>query len=447
MSKVMSGIVIFMSCLSFVFGRGNKQQEVPEGRIGIEYFLWGDATEQENTRNLVQQYNNSQDRIWLMSTVVPLGEYMTKLNTLAATGSLPDVAIIHDDYVLSWAARGMMADVSDMFDREDFKVFDEAVFKYKGKPVASGISNNIAILYYNKDIFDNAGLPYPPSKAEDAWTWDQFVDIAKRLTKDSTGKTPFDAGFNPNDTVNYGVSFNYTPWILNGFAVSNGGGFWSEDHKTLTINSPETSEAMQSIADLFVKDHCAPNPSTGLGDSAMGMLSGKVAMAIDGHWAIGLTYSLAAKEGLNYSVGVLPKFKKPITTNTSPAVCVFKSTKHLVEAKEVAMFLSKPEGGMAAILQGICQPTIKSWYTDEKKIKEWVVSPLKPPLEDYRHAVIEYTLNNLVESPLHYFSKWPDFLSILYPAMDPVWQGRKTAKAALDQAFPALKRVFDSAEK
>ena len=51
------------------------------------------------------------------------------------------------------------------------------------------------IIYYNKKIFDEAGVPYPPTKWTEAWTWDEFVNVAKKLTKDKNGNNALSPNF------------------------------------------------------------------------------------------------------------------------------------------------------------------------------------------------------------------------------------------------------------
>jgi multiple sugar transport system substrate-binding protein len=404
---------------------------------------WGNEVEQQTVQTTLDTFNAAQDKIW--ATYIPTPEdYMTKLNTMASSNSLPDAAMLGEDQVLRWAANDMLLDLSDLFPTQEEQPIPAVRFVYQGKPIAYSLANETWILYYNKDIFDKAGLPYPPSKAENAWTWDQFVDVAKKLTKDSGGRTPNDRGFSPGNIVAYGIAFNYGSSFWPVLGHSNGGGWFSDDGKTLLINSPETVEAAQAVADLYLKHHCAPNPSTGgVGDSAIAMLSGQVAMAIDGQWAIGLNYLNAMKEGLRYGVAVLPKFKKAVSCNTGGPAVVFKSSKHPAEAKEMVRQFYDPEKNLLFIQTGIWQPIRMSWYKNEQHIKTWADHPNRPPLEEYRNAVINYTLNNLVQTPYFYFPNWAEFNDLLTPAMDPVWQGTKTAKQALDEVYPALKELFD----
>src|SRR5690606_32249712 len=93
------------------------------------------------------------------------------------------------------------------------------------------------ILYYNKDLFDAAGLAYP----DDTWTRDTFTEAALALTQDSAGKRSGEADFNVDDIVQWGVSHNLG-YGLAAHVWNNGGGLISEDQMTCLLTEPATVE-------------------------------------------------------------------------------------------------------------------------------------------------------------------------------------------------------------
>ena len=167
-------------------------------------------------------------------------------------------------------------------------------------------------------MFDDAKVAYPPASADKAWTWQQYVDAAKKLTKDKRGKTPNDKGFDPKNIVTYGADFNRLSWMWPVLAVSNGGGVMSPDGQQLLIGKPESIEALQAIADLYVKDHVAPS----VGDRGnmpsldVSLLTGQGGHGDRGSVGDRRVAEELLKDGLVYGVGVLPKMKKAVTYNT-----------------------------------------------------------------------------------------------------------------------------------
>ena len=92
------------------------------------------------------------------------------------------------------------------------------------------------ILYYNKSLFDEAGVDYPPSKAAEAWTWDEFVAAARQLTVDRNGNNAASDAFDPEQIDVFGISFptwwgGYLPMIYsNGGQLASGWvGGWRAD--------------------------------------------------------------------------------------------------------------------------------------------------------------------------------------------------------------------------
>ena len=81
-----------------------------------------------------------------------------------------------------------MADI-DVYAGQEEKPLDYLAFKNEGKTVGYSTANEVLALWYNKAMFDAAGLPYPPATLEDAWTWDEFVAVAKQLTIDAKRQT------------------------------------------------------------------------------------------------------------------------------------------------------------------------------------------------------------------------------------------------------------------
>ncbi len=90
---------------------------------------------------------------------------------------------------IRYAAANLLADVSDMY-KPDEAPLKSLAFTYKGKTVGYSCADEVLVLYYNKKMFDDAKVAYPPASADKAWTWQQFIDAAKKLTKDQNGKTP-----------------------------------------------------------------------------------------------------------------------------------------------------------------------------------------------------------------------------------------------------------------
>jgi multiple sugar transport system substrate-binding protein len=442
-----------MAVAAFAFAAGGAQNAgAAKGKINVTYMCWYNTTQSEAQQNQakIDEFNASQDRIVVTMMAIPRDGYETKVNTMAAGNQLPDCTQLSEAMAIEFAAAGLLADVSDMYPKDDAPL-PSLTFTYQGKPVGYSSGNEVLLLYYNKKIFDKAGLPYPPASADQAWTWDQYVAVAKKLTVDKNGKAADQAGFDYKNIVQYGTDFDRTWWMWPIAAVSNGGGLMSPDGKELLIGRPESAEAMQAVADLYLKHHVAPSVGdyAAMGTLDVNLLTGKVAMATGGQWNIGVTLKNSVPDGLDYGVGVLPKFKKAVTYNTGAPFGVFKASKNAAAAMEfIRWWADEKNAWVPGIVEGILMPVRAKYYKDEAAMRSWadpdVTKTARPPFAMYKTAVIDYAMNNAVQVPWYYFNGYQGLNDIIESGTDGVWNGTISAKDYLASILPRAQQYFDA---
>lgn len=413
-------------------------------RVHITYAQWGTADETAAVQAVADQFNALQDKIEVEVMQIPWENYMTKLNTMAAAGELPDTAIMNEAGVLQWAQEGMLADISGMYGEGESKPLDSLAFRYDGQTVAYSAANEVLLLFYNKDMFDAAGVDYPPASADAAWSWEEFVETAKLLTFDKNGLTPNDEGFDADSIVQYGCLVENLPWQLEVWALSNGGGFYNEDGSEVTVNSPETIEAIQKVADLYLVDHVAPL-STGATDDSIqrSVIAGTCAMGTGGAWNVGTCLGSARDEGLNYGVAVLPYMKEKVTICTGGPNVVFNQTKHPEEAMEWLKWYYQEENSWTLIEAGTWMPILEKWYTDEEMTHQWVDNPNFPDYDEYKSAVVDYAMEYSRSASWYYVNNTVDFNNLLGSALGEIWTGSKTAEEAITAEFDALVMAYE----
>lgn len=178
-----------------------------------------------------------------------------KLQTMAAAGVPPDV-YVNVRPASKFARLGLHTNLSPFIrrDRFDTRQFPEKVFEWfaryqgdvYGLPVYMHAES--ATLIYNRTLFQEAGLPEPPAQWGDPrWTWDAFVDAARRLTKAGPGGVPAQVGV---DTLAYPV---HLPAFWNATWVA-------PDLKTATCDTPAMIECYTAYADLPNRLHVMPRP-------------------------------------------------------------------------------------------------------------------------------------------------------------------------------------------
>jgi len=307
---------------------------------------------------------------------VPGAQYAQKLLTMLAGNAAPDVFFLGAVEYRSFQERGVLLDLTSRFDAEmsldDFIPSSAQIMQIDGGIYGVSSCTVSPVLYYNKDLFDQAGLAYPPSDPEKAWTWEQFRDVAKQLTVKEG-----------DDVKQYGAFGFENFYMTTALIQSAGGKLFNAEGTAMEIDSPETQKVLQSIYDLRVVDGASPTAKTleSIGMRAAQMLqTGKVAMMVDGSWAL----QELATMGFPVGVAALPKFDAPSTHGQAHVHAAWANTQHPDEAWELIKFLSSEEYQIDLISEGLWMPNRKSLYTEEG-VAKWYNDQVHP--EGFRELV------------------------------------------------------------
>ncbi len=413
--------------------------------VTIQYAYWGDQNEETSTTALLKTFMDANPGITV--TGLRFGsntDFSDKITTLAAAGTLPDVSTFYEPNVLTWGMNGQFVDLTDFYKKANPKIDAIKFITPDGKIVGISVANEIMVIWYNKRIFDAANMPYPPADPAKAWTWTQFLNVAKKLTRDANGKTPNDSTFNPKNIRSYGfwVSQWWMPWLT--FAASNGGGMVSADGKKLLMDDPATIDAIQKMADLINVQHVSPTPTSQQnmpGDVVSYILSGQVAMVMDGTWDLLTMGTTKDQQGLDFGIGVLPMMKKLATTSVGTPEVVYKSTKNLDASLKLLSYLMDPASSLPLLQSGIWLPNEKQWYTDPGLLQKWIGNPRHPP--EYKSAVVDFALNYSHQLPLYYVPTFSKMDDVIEPALAQVWLGQKTAANVIkNEIMPKITPIF-----
>jgi multiple sugar transport system substrate-binding protein len=197
-------------------------------KVVINWFVGlgtGDSIEQQEAQNqVVADFNASQDAIELQITVVLFATAKDTLSTLIAAGNTPDI-IGPVGVGGSNAYLDLWADLQPLVDSTgyDLSGFDPALVDlYRtadGELLGIPFATFPTVVYYSRDLFDEAGLNYPPSEfdapyvmpdgTEVEWNYETVAEIAKILTVDANGNDATMEGFDPENIVQFGFDFSY----------------------------------------------------------------------------------------------------------------------------------------------------------------------------------------------------------------------------------------------
>ncbi|WDI02602.1 sugar ABC transporter substrate-binding protein [Paenibacillus urinalis] len=323
---------------------GTSQEEVA---ITLGYY--SDGKSDAKMKELIEKFTAKFPHIKVDTQSAPYGQFYQKLDTQIAAGKAPDVWLSDGALVMKYAERGTLKDVTEWIDRDlnkdDYYGLEfnkDADGRYWGIP--QGIQ--IGVLYYNKDLFDKAGVEYPTEE----WSWEDLKTTATQLTVDGSGKAAAEEGFDTNTVSQFGLTFFS---ITEGwFTVlkSYGGGILDETGTQSIVDSDGNKEAMNWIVDGMQKGIFTDPVDLKSFQSAMAVFpSGSAAMRI----GIYARVQAANEAGLNYDVTVLPT--GPDGKRFAPVI----ANSWVISAKA-------DEAKAAAAWEWM-----KFWATEDEVQKEW----------------------------------------------------------------------------
>jgi len=248
---------------------------------------------------IVQQFER-ETGIRVKMQIIPWSTYYDKLLLSLAYGGAPDVFICHANRIAEFARYGVFRPLDDLieadrdFDPSDFLPNIWKAGQYAGKQVGLPLDCHPQGLYYNLKLFREAGIVDAQGNPKPPETWEEFLDAARRLTKDK------DRDGRPDQ---WGFAFTWlrTNWIT--FISQHGGSILSPGLKRATLAEPPAVRATQQMCDIITRYGVAPKPE-GF-DSWMGFRQGRVAMAIEGIYMLS---SVEEQRGLEYAGAPVPSF-------------------------------------------------------------------------------------------------------------------------------------------
>lgn len=266
--------------------------------------------------------------------------YYAALQTQFAGGSNPDIASMQGWGYQLFADNQVIAGVNALRERDDFNYAwadSEAVRQYterNGDTYLIPTQMATMVMFYAKKPFDEAGIPYPT----DEWTFEEFVDIAQKLTKTDGDKKQW--GYQSN-----GNWFRDIHWMRGTGAQE----FDSlVDPKQSMFSQPEIVDIVQMIAsDFYYSMGISPKPAD-LSAGSGGIEAGQSAMKYEGPWWFPTMVTAEKRDqgaAVDFDVVLMPKQQDGNRPHRgwSEGIVIF-SNKEVDPAWEVAKFVCGEEG-------------------------------------------------------------------------------------------------------
>jgi len=377
MKRLISVLAVAVLVLGAVVGAAFAKQAHPGSSktVTVSYFTFSAAPDHLNTlKALIQIFEKKHPNIQISFQTAPYADYFTKLQTQIAGGQAPDAFELDYGTFYGYASSGALLNLSKVAKTDPS--FNPGIYYPKAYSAFAlgktqfGLPESYSdvLLFYNKDLFRAAGVPFPTAK----WTWKDEMAAAKKLTNASKG-----------------VWGDYQPIQFYEFykvLAQNGGSFFNAKKTKATFDSPAGIAAAQW---LFSKPGVVmptQEQQGGLADDAMFKL-GKFAM-----WHNGIWQFAAMKDApFQWDVVVEPAGKVKANHFFANTVAASSKTKHPKETWEWLKFLAGSHESVKARIGS-------SWELAPVKDKAAYAAYLKqrPPVN--RQAVLD-ALNNPVLTP------------------------------------------------
>jgi len=418
--------IIILAFVTQIAGCAPKETGGKPKRVPIKVAFWGSPEEIEIITTTIENWQKDHPNIDVRLEHIPFNGYISKILTEIAGRAAPDIIAAEVNMFVTFASKDIFLDLNTFIEKDPVfnlgEFFSEVVDRYTVDGKLYAIPRDtapIACVYYNKKLFDEAGVAYPT----DEWDWNDLLDKAKRLTK--IGKD--------GKVIQYGFYSDMWP----NFVLANGGKIVDNVKKPTKclLDSKESIEGLEFLVSLAQKHKVSPTPMTfrnlGLGFIQMFMMQ-RVAMFHSGIWE---TPIIRKVKDFDWDVAMFPKSYKGIWrfATGGTGYGILKSTKYPQEAWEVLKALSGDEGQVMLAETGLAQPANRRIAEGE----HWAGSTKRPLNKKMLNKAVKY----VVYEPFH--PRWREARDLyIYPEFDLVFNGLESPEEAVKKIVPKINELL-----
>jgi multiple sugar transport system substrate-binding protein len=326
-------------------GGGGQADETGPVTITIQEWNQIPGTPMEEVINTFQQQNP--DIKIELAPRIPFGpEYDTRMQTQLGAGSAPTIFRMNDDFLTSFSRQGVLMDLSPYLEGADTSQYLKPLFDFgrqeDGTYTGFAVGTGPRVIFYNKTMFEQAGVPLPPTTyTDEGWKWSDFLAAAKALTI-------------PGER--WGAIVYTDEGFENTWAMNNGSpdGVFSKDGRSFTLADPVAAQGLQYVVDLTCKEHVQPPWAELTQDNASEALfgQGKVGM-LHGAYATNTAIQEFVNGAFEYDIAPVPGNEQQVNENSLYVYVIPASTpqREADAAWKFLQYLGSEEAG-AVLGQG-----------------------------------------------------------------------------------------------
>ena len=250
------------------------------GPVTLTFVNWSGEAEKAAFDALIKAFTAANPDITIKTDTVPYDSIQTNLDSRFQAGNPPDLFRVSYIDIGQYTSQGVLLDVSSVFDQARIDEFEPGLWQsvvYDGKPYGVPHQIDTTAILYRKDAFEAAKITNIPETLDDAWTWEEFAEVSRKLKAVVKGKqTPF-----IYDWQSAGA-YRWLSWLFQA-----GGRLLGDDLKSPAIDSAEARKALNFTQSFFTEGWVARNSSTKSSTYPDGVfIAGTVAMAFAGDFLI-----------------------------------------------------------------------------------------------------------------------------------------------------------------
>ncbi|PZG19538.1 extracellular solute-binding protein [Nonomuraea aridisoli] len=314
-------------------GGGGDGGESAGGTVTLRFSYWGSDARQKMTEEAIAKFEAKNPTIKVEGEFSDFDSYYESLSTKVAASDAPDVIQLEIRALREYADRGTLADLSSSVNAADIDAKLLATGAIDGKQYAIPNGANAFSLMVNPALVESSGQKLPD---DTTWTWDDYVDLASKITAGSDGKVT-------------GTQLSWNPAYLEIYAAQKGESFYQGNQLAM---SPQTIKEWWAIMQKLIETKGSPDAAksaevgaTSVDQSLLGTNTGAMGM-----WWSNQLGAAASASGQNLELLRMPKLEGATTGGMfmQPAMFLAASSKseHAAEAaKFIDFMINDPEAG------------------------------------------------------------------------------------------------------
>lgn len=330
-AKLALSAAIGLSALSAAHAQSDE-------KATLKLMSFGGDAQTTAIKHAIERFNKEYPNVTVELTMDPIstgwGDYVTRVLSQFNARNAADVYGTAIETFRTFEAKKLFVPLDDYIAANpSYSDFAPSLFEqssYQGKTYFIPIGWNNIMINYNRALFKDAGVDLPKDQV---WNWDQFRDVAQKLTKRDGAGNATQFGYEVPSQF-----FFIQPWFF-----SNGTSILNKDWTGSNMLDPKVAESLQYLHDLIHVDKVSPIPGKGTLDNQF--MAGQVAMISRGHWIV----QNAINAKLDMDVAIPPKKESEATVIGFGGYAVSRTSEHpeLAKAliKELTSFETQKEEG------------------------------------------------------------------------------------------------------